>query len=144
MNNYQNFKNINYTNMYNPYDNTRYDTLNRNSLYDPYNGFIRGNLFKDLYNPYKGEEPYEVKPMNEQAQLLTKIDALTFSLIDLNLLLDVNPEDKNMISLYNNYMKEKDNLVNEYENKYGPITLESNTLNSFPWGWIDTPWPWDN
>ena len=42
-----------------------------NNLYDPYQGFIRGNLFPDLYNTYKVNKPFEVEPMNEQAKLLT-------------------------------------------------------------------------
>ncbi len=113
-------------------------------LYDPYNGFVRGNMFKNLYDPYKLQEPYEVKPMNEQAELLTYIDTLGFAMIDLNLYLDIFPEDKNMIKLFNQYREEKENLMKEYEMKYGPITLSSNSLNSFPWSWDDMPWPWTN
>ena len=45
-----------------------------NKLYEPYQGFIRGNLFENLYDPYKVNGPYEIKPMNEQAELLTYID----------------------------------------------------------------------
>jgi len=152
MNNYPNFKNFDYTNMYdnsynNPYDNMLYNMMNNesnNNLYDPYNGFIRGNLFKNLYDPYKKEEPYEIRPMNAQAELLTKIDALSFAMVDLNLLLDVRPDNREAINLYNKYKNEKEKLTKEYETKYGPITSDSDALNSFPWGWIDMPWPWDN
>ena len=38
----------------------------------------------------------------------------------------------------------KENLTKEYESKYGPITLDSDSLNSYPWSWNDMPWPWDN
>lgn len=155
MNNYPNFKNFNYTDMYNnmnnTYDNMLYNMMNNenknkksSTLYDSYNGFIRGNLFKNLYDPYKKEEPYEIKPINEQARLLTNIDSLGFAMIDLNLLLDVNPDNEEAIKLYNKYLKEKENLTKEYEKKFGPITTDSDTLNSYPWGWIDMPWPWDN
>ena len=156
MNNYPNFKNFDYTDMYNtmnnsynnPYDNMLYNMMNnekeKKSLYDPYNGFIRGNLFKDLYDPYKREEPYEIKPMNAQAELLTNIDALAFAMIDLNLLLDIRPDNREAIELYNKYKVEKEKLTKEYEKKFGPITSDSAELNSFPWGWIDMPWPWDN
>ena len=41
-------------------------------LYDPYEGFIRGNMYKNLYDPYKINSPYEIKPMNEQAEMLTR------------------------------------------------------------------------
>ena len=156
MNNYPNFKNFNYTNsnmmndmnMYNKQNalfNSQYkDQNNMNSLYDPYNGLIRGNLFKNLYDPYKAGEPYEIKPMNEQAKMLTSIDALSFAMVDLGLFLDVNPNNQDAIRLFNQYREEKENLTKEYESKYGPITLDSDSLNAYPWSWNDMPWPWDN
>ena len=158
MNNYSNFKNYaNYANMmpnvnlYNKqvtsFNNQYKDYSNmnpNNSLYDPYNGFIRGNMFKNLYDPYKSSEPYEIKPMNPQAELLTNIDALSFAIVDLGLLLDVNPNNQEMIKLFNQYREQKENLMKEYESKYGPITLDSDSLNSYPWSWNNMPWPWDN
>ena len=153
MNNYSNFKNYsNYTNsnMYNTKNisfNKSFNDknmANTNSLFDPYNGFIRGNLFKNLYDPYKSEEPYEIKPINSQAEILTYLDSLSFAMIDLGLLLDVNPNNENAIKLFNQYREEKEKLIKEYESKFGPITLDSNSLNSYPWSWNDMPWPWDN
>ena len=149
MNNYPYFKNYNnYTNsnMYNSNKNSfKNQTQDYNSnLFDPYNGFIRGNLFKNLYDPYKSEEPYEIKPMNTQAELLTHLDSLSFAMIDLGLLLDVNPNNEKAIKLYNKYREEKENLMKDYEYKFGPITLDSDKLNSYPWAWNDMPWPWDN
>ena len=147
MNYYPEFKNYDYTNMYNKmniFNNNTYNNQNDNKLYDPYNGLIRGNLFKNLYDPYKSKEPYEIKPMNEQARLLTDIDALGFAMIDLNLYLDVFPNDREKINLYNQYRKEKESLLKEYEAKYGPITTNSDSLNSVPWAWNNMPWPWDN
>ena len=147
MNYYPEFKNFNYTdiNMYNkqitPNNNTY---TNQDNLYDPYNGLIRGNLFKNLYDPYKSGEPYEIKPMNEQASMLTSIDALSFAMVDLGLFLDVNPNNQDAIRLFNQYREEKENLTKEYESKYGPITLDSDSLNAYPWSWNDMPWPWDN
>ena len=159
MNNYSNFKNYsNYTNMmpnvnlYNKQvtsSNDQYKDQNnmgmtQNSLYDPYNGLIRGNLFRNLNNPYKSGEPYEIKPMNAQAQQLTNIDALSFAMVDLGLFLDVNPNNQEAINLFNQYREQKENLTKDYESKYGPITLDSDSLNSYPWSWNDMPWPWDN
>lgn len=137
MNNYL----YNYMNQENFYKN---NNNNNNSLFDPYNAFIRGNLFKNLYDPYNNKEPYEIKPINEQARLLTKINSLCFSLKDLNLYLDVYPNDNNMINLYNKYNQEKEKLTKDYENMYGPICLNSDALNSYPWSWEDTHWPWEN
>ena len=153
MNYYPEFKNFNYpnmdiyTNMYNKpnaFNNNTYNNQNDDKLYDPYNGLIRGNLFKNLYEPYKEKEPYEINPINEQARILTDIDALGFAMIDLNLYLDVFPNDREKINLYNEYKREKESLLKEYEIKYGPITTNSDILNSVPWAWDNMPWPWDN
>ena len=145
MNNYPYYKNNFFMNKmpkaeksYEQYD------VQKNALYDPYQGFIRGNLFKNLYDPYKIKQPYEIKPMNEQAELLTAIDALCFSSIDLDLYLDIFPDDRNIINLYNQYNEQKRNLVKQYESKFGPLTLDSESLNNYPWAWDDRPWPWEN
>ncbi len=141
MNNYQKFVN----NFMDQYSNSNYMSKKGNcsNLYDDYQGFIRGNLFKNLYDPYKIKQPYEIKPMNEQADMLTKIDALSFAMTDLQLYLDTHPTDRNMLSLFNEYREEKKNKVREYETKYGSLTTNSNSLNNYPWGWIDEPWPWE-
>lgn len=147
MNNYPYFKNYDYNNQ-NMISNQKFEfdnfKNNQNGLYDAYNGLIRGNIFKKLYDPYLTSEPYEIKPMNEQAELLTKIDALSFAMVDLGLYLDINPNNQDMISLYNKYREEKLRLINEYESRYEPITLDSNKLDTFPWSWDEMPWPWDN
>jgi len=144
MNNYVNYpKNYNYQNqnMNKMQTNMNY---NSNNLYNPYEGFIRGNMFPNLYDPYKNIKPYQIQPMNEQAEMLTNLDSLGFAMIDLNLYLDVNPDDKNAIELYNQYRNQKEELMNMYQGKYGPITLNSQALNTYPWAWDNKPWPWEN
>ena len=141
---------MNYYNDYYNYENNNYnlplykEDYNKKNIYDPYNGFIRGNLFPDLYNTYKISNPYNIEPMNDQAKLLTEIDSLCFALIDLNLYLDVNNNDKDIIKLYNQYLNKKNSLLDMYQKKYGPITLDSESLNNYPWNWIKSPWPWEN
>ncbi len=135
---YYNFENNNYNQ---PLYNKDY---NKKNIYDPYNGFIRGNLFPDLYNNYKISNPYNIEPMNEQAKMLTEIDSLCFALVDLNLYLDVNRNDKDIIKLYNQFLNKKTNLLDQYQRKYGPITLDSESLNKYPGSWDNSPWPWEN
>ena len=113
------------------------------NLYDPYQGFIRGNMFKDLYDPYKLSTPYDIEPANEQAKMLTTIDALKFAMIDLNLYLDVYPNDREFIELFNKYRMQVNDMVKDYESKYGPLTLESDAMMSLPWAWARAPWPWE-
>ena len=139
MNNYYNYPNYNYQNKVQNQMN-----YNNPKLYNPYEGFIRGNLFPNLYDGYKDYKPFQINPMNEQAEMLTNIDSLGFATIDLDLYLDINPNDQNAIGLFNQYRKEKEELIKNYELKYGPLLLNSEALNSVPWMWNDRPWHWEN
>lgn len=144
MNNYNQTQDYyNYVN--NTYNQPSYNQVsNKTDLYNPYNGFIRGNMFPELYNTYKINQPFEIKPMNEQAELLTYIDALGFATIDLNLYLDNFPNDNRALELFNQYRSLKEKYMTDYQNKYGPISLDSDALNAYPWAWNNEPWPWEN
>ena len=140
---YYNYMNNNYNQPI--YNQQSFDSSNKSSkLYDAYNGFISGNMFPDLYNSYKISSPYEIQPMNEQAELLTYIDSLCFACIDLGLYLDLYPDDRKMIELFNKYRLQKKEYEGEYESKFGPLYLSSDALNSYPWAWSKSPWPWQN
>ena len=136
----------NYRDYYNYMNNTYNQPVYKdsNKLFDNYNGFIRGNMFPHLYNTYKSNEPYPIKPSNEQAKILTDIDALTFSLIDMNLYLDVNPEDRNIIKQYNENLGKLKQYIDMYQDKYGILLPNSMALNKYPWQWINSPFPWEN
>lgn len=134
---YYNYANNNYNQpLYN-------QNIQNKQIYDPYNGFIRGNMFPELYNSYKLNKPLEITPMNEQAELLTYVDALTFAMIDLNLYLDIYPNDREALELFNQYRMQADEYTKKYESKYGPLELTNNSLNTFPWAWDNAPWPWE-
>jgi len=99
---------------------------------------------KNLYDPYKLNKPYDIEPANEQAKMLTSIDALSFAMRDLNLYLDINPNSREYIDLFNKYRVQKNELVKEYESRYGPLTLDSDAMFSYPWAWDKSPFPWEN
>jgi spore coat protein JB len=115
---------------------------NANNLYDVYGGFIRGNMFPDLYNTYKIKKPFDVEPLNEQAELLTYLDAYSFAAHDLNLYLDNNPNDRQIIELFKSYTNEANKIQKQYEEKYGPLFIDNSI--TYPWSWNNSPWPWEN
>ena len=145
MNNYINYpKNYNYQANMLPNMNQQNMGNTRVNTYNPYEGFIRGNMFKNLYDSYKQDRPYQIQPMNEQAEMLTNIDSLGFAMIDLNLYLDIFPDDRSALELFNQYRNQKNELLKQYEAKFGPIVLSSDALNTYPWAWDNRPWPWEN
>ena len=115
--------------------------LKPNNLYDVYSGFIRGNMFPDIYNEFKINKPFEVEPINEQAEMLTYLDAYCFAAHDLNLFLDNHPDNREMIELFKEYTKKAQELTREYESKYGPLFVDAST--TYPWAWNNSPWPWE-
>lgn len=112
-------------------------------LFNDNEGFIRGNMFPNLYDPYKNERVTNVMPTNERDRQLLDIQKVAFAMKDINLYLDVHPEDRCMINLYNRYLDQKKELVERFEKRFGPITLRSNDLNNIPWAWNMNKWPWE-
>lgn len=140
--------NYNLKNDYYNYENNNYNqptyTKNENpsSLYDPYNGFIKGNMFPSLYNEYK-VKPIDIMPKSDKEALLLYVDALSFAAHDINLYLDVYPNDNDMIQLFNQYKIEANKLMEEYQDKFGPLVVNSDATNKTPWTWDNSPWPWE-
>ncbi len=115
-----------------------------NNLYDSYAGYIRGNMFPELYNTYKINKPFEIVPMNKQAENLTYLNALCFAATDLNLYLDNFPNNKEMANLFKQYEDEKEMALKEYEKNYGPLFIDDAVDENNEWKWIHNPWPWEN
>lgn len=111
---------------------------------DPYLGFIRGNLFKNLYDPYKNYKPADITPDNEKDYARAMVQMYAFATHDLTLYLDTHPNDTAMINLRTEYKKLYEDALRNYENKYGALNLESNTLSKSPWGWETKYWPWED
>ncbi len=110
---------------------------------EPYVGFMRGNMFDGLYSSYRNYRPYEVNPSNEMEYALFLIQMYGFSAHDLNLYLDVYPNDSSAIALRSKYVKLYNQALMDYESKYGPLDLNSDYLSSSPWAWDSKNWPWE-
>lgn len=113
------------------------------NIANSYDGFIRGNMFTDLYQPYIASEPFNLSAQNERDNMLNKFREYNFATLDLGLYLDTHPDDAEKIKAFNQFRLQADQAKVEYERKYGPLSLNSDTLNSYPWAWIMSPWPWE-
>ena len=120
-----------------------YNKVDNTNLADPKEAFLRGNLFNNLYDPYKNYKYGMLQPTNKKEEELYNILMYKFVLKELNLYLDTHPNNSNMVNLYNQYLSEEKKLCNEYEKKYGPLTTDSLNLDNNSWNWIKSPWPWE-
>ena len=121
--------------------NNMMNNYKNNDLLDPYTGFIRGNMFDNLYDPYKNYQPDRINAKTERDELLMQIQQLAFAMNDIALYLDVKENDMNMINLFNTYSKKKEELCKTYENKFGPLVRDYYKYNN--WKWDNNPWPWE-
>ena len=77
----------------------------------------------------------------QKNNLLKQIMAFEFCLVDLTQYLDTHRDDKELISLFNEYKGVLDELKDKYEEMYGPLTPM--TTDKDYWNWTDGPWPWE-
>ena len=142
MNNYQ-FYNYDW---YSNRGQNNYFVPTRNSqdnLFDPKDGFEKGNMFMSLYNQYKNYQPANLNTKNEQEKLLFNIQSISFAAHDINLYLDTQPNNQSLLMLYKDYIQKKEELMEEYEKKYGPLTTMSKEIGNNQFNWIKSPWPWE-
>jgi spore coat protein JB len=133
---YQNYYNVN------DITNVNKEEVLQKNLTNVTDGFRRGNIFTNLYWPYK-KQMYNFSTKNDRQRLMIEIMENSFYAHELKLYLDNFPNDKDKIDLYNKYSRKTTELTMEYNNKYEPITLLGNEMKEVPWAWEDSPWPWE-
>lgn len=106
-------------------------------------GFTKGNMFQDEYVSYKDYKPAKIVAKNEQEELLLEIMALSFAINDLNIYLDLHPENTEMLKKFKELTENSCEKEMEYVKCYGPLeVMDNESTNKFEW--INNPWPWEN
>ena len=118
-----------------------YDNVKRDNNIDLENGFYLGNIFTDTYKSYKNKKPKRINAYSERDKLLLKIQELDFIINDLNLYLDINPNDKKLYDIFKGVAIKLDKLKEEYYKKYQVLELCKDINNKYTW--LDNPWSWD-
>ena len=155
-NNYFEYNNVIDKDYYNVDNSKNYDMYNEiniknptfnvmsyrnNNLFSPEEGLNKGNMFKDLYNPYKNYV-YKIAVRGKKDELLLSIQELTFALKDLNLYLDLYPNDREAMNTFKNYSEELKRYKEMYNKDFGPLCASDSSKDYFDW--VNSPWPWDN
>ena len=113
-----------------------------NNMFSYQEGFLNGNLWRNLYQPYKNRKRIDYIPKSEQEKQLMEISALSFAAHELNLYLDLHPEDQSMFLLFQDYQRKINQLMEEYTEKYGPLCISGNAMSQ-SFDWVNTKWPWE-
>ncbi|HPE94673.1 MAG TPA: spore coat protein CotJB [Bacillota bacterium] len=78
---------------------------------------------------------------NDRKLLMRRLQAADFALYETVLFLDGHPDNKKALEYYQRIKAERDRLMTEYAEKYGPLTPDR-VGNQTRWDWVDSPWPW--
>jgi len=120
------------------------DLMNGNmdspKIYSLEEALKKGNLFPNLYDPYMSYEPKNPKANNERERLLYEIQKLDFAINDLNLYLDLNPNDTSAFKMFRNYVMDCKKKKENYNRIFGPLTLDEVTDE---YEWSTGVWPWE-
>ena len=76
---------------------------------------------------------------NGRSRLLKELQIYSFASHEAQLYLDAYPDCKEALAYYNKFKKMEYQIKNEYEAKYGPLTIP---YEAKAWNWTDGPWPW--
>lgn len=138
---------------FSPYYNQYYMPVNvdynevRSSSSSPFftleEAFVKGNLLRNQYRPYKSFTQYMPIVKGEKEQLLLELMMGRQYLLDLVLYLDIFPTDMMALSIYNQTKTQYQQLEKEYQSKYGSLCPISDTVQK-EFGWTKTKSPWIN
>lgn len=76
--------------------------------------------------------------MNNRRKMLLRLSALQFAAWELHMYLDTHPNDTQATMRYKELESQYQQLLAEYEAKFGPIIMPA-TGNA----WLEEPWPWE-
>ena len=103
--------------------------------------FLRGNMFKDEYKPYKNLTFINIRPNSDREAKLFTLMQYDFAINDLNLYLDTHPNNEEALSTLELLIEEQKKAKAEYVNNYGSLDITDVSGNTFDW--IKDPWSWE-
>lgn len=118
------------------------NSLDNRSFLSAKEGFLRGNMFRDEYKPYKNLTYINIKPRNDREAKLFNVMQYSFAINDMNLYLDTHPEDRRALNVLKELIMEEEKVKKEYVMNYGPLNICD--VKSDKFNWIDGPWSWEN
>lgn len=120
------------------------EKINKNNkLFGSYEGYMNGNMFTNLYKPYKNYKSFKIVPKTEEEELMINLDQIQFAMHDLNLYLDVYPDDQEMMIKFIEYRNKYNELLDEYQKRYSALNVCDPNINNVPFAWENEKFSWD-
>lgn len=79
----------------------------------------------------------------EQETMLHDIGVVDFVAVEMAEYLDTHPLDREAMEYFNHYMRMKNQMMRDYANKFGPLSLSVADTCAKEWKWALQPMPWE-
>ena len=116
---------------------------NTNNLFNPNEGYTKGNMFKNLYDPFMNFAPAKLVAKDAREEALLNLGQMHFAMHEANLYLDNFPNDRAMLNKFNEFRTSYEKLLNDYQSKYGPLEITSPYMTNTPFAWSTEAFPWN-
>ena len=107
-------------------------------MYQSAKGLVRGTMFPGLDLPFMN--------MINQSELSNtmkhRLQALHFAISELGLYLDTHPTDQDALDLFNQYVEQYEEAMEQYERENG-ATVQFRSGTNGEYNWVKSPWPWE-
>lgn len=101
-------------------------------------GMVRGTMYPGLDLPFMGM----VNQKEKSNTPLHRLQALNFAISELGLYLDTHSDDQDATDLFNQYVEQYADALQQYEQTHGSTTQMGAALTG-RYEWLENPWPWD-
>ncbi len=82
---------------------------------------------------------------NDKKSLAKMIYKVDFAIHELVLFLDTHPRNAKAMELLEQYRELRCEKIEEYERNFGTfVVTPADVKPSEYWGWLKSPWPWEN
>ncbi|MBQ2676477.1 MAG: spore coat protein CotJB [Clostridia bacterium] len=81
--------------------------------------------------------------MSEKEKLLKNVRMYKFAMIEAGMFLDTHPNDKEALEYFRKNKALAEKATEEYEKRFGPLTLRGAGEKERSWDWVKGPWPWE-
>lgn len=111
----------------------------RNSaMYQAPKALVRGTIYPGLDLPFMN--------MINQRELnpspIHQLQALNFAITELGLYLDTHRDDTEATDLFNRYVEQYAQAVQQHEQRSGSLTQMASAMSG-TYQWMNDPWPWE-
>lgn len=101
-------------------------------------GLVRGTMYPGLDLPFMGM----VNQKEKSNTSLHRLQKLNFAVSELGLYLDTHSDDQEATDLFNQYVEQYAEALQQYEKERGSTTQFGSALTG-KYEWLENPWPWD-